>query len=62
MYSVMIITGLPRVFRKKNTKPLMSTAVNEIKMGCAQFYCQDTCLARSNLIKTSQAYASAVGS
>lgn len=40
----------------------MSTAVNEIKMGCAQFSCQDTCLVRSNLIKTSQAYASAVGS
>lgn len=40
----------------------MSHAVNEIKMGRAKFYCQDTCLVRSNLIKTSQAYASAVGS
>lgn len=29
----------------------MSHAVNEIKMGCAKFYCQDTCLVRSNLIK-----------
>lgn len=49
-------------FPREKQKLSVSSAVNEIKMGRAEFYCQDTCLVRSNLIKTSQASASAVGS
>lgn len=49
MYSVMIITGLPRVQKEKHNS-LMNTDVNGIKMGCTLFYSQDTCPAQSNLI------------